>query len=89
MNSQLKNHKLFLDDIHSIEEERNFYYRKLRLIEKQCSTYKRAKSSKEIMKLISAEPEDFVQSRPELKKAPEPKNVTAQGVPMQARMAMG
>jgi len=30
---QLRNHQLFLEDIQSIEEERNFYYRKLRLIE--------------------------------------------------------
>jgi hypothetical protein len=37
LSQQLKNHELFLDDIKSIEEERNFYYRKLRLIEDQCN----------------------------------------------------
>ena len=36
LTQQLRNHKLFLDDIQSIEEERNFYYRKLRLVEEQC-----------------------------------------------------
>ena len=57
---QLRNHKLFLDDIQSIEEERNFYYRKLRLIEEQCSIYEGCESSKEIVDIIANVPEDFM-----------------------------
>lgn len=59
LTQQLRNHKLFLDDIQSIEEERNFYYRKLRLVEEQCETYKGCESEQDIMDIISNVPEDF------------------------------
>ena len=57
---QLRNHKLFLDDIQSIEEERNFYYRKLRLVEDQCNRFPNCASQKEVMAIISDVPEDFI-----------------------------
>jgi hypothetical protein len=32
----LFNHKMFIEEIKQIEEERNFYYQKLRAIEEEC-----------------------------------------------------
>ncbi len=32
----LFSHKMFLEEIQQIEEERNFYYEKLRAIEEEC-----------------------------------------------------
>ena len=71
LTAQLRNHKMFLDDIQSIEEERNFYYRKLRLVEEQCDIYRGCESEAEIMDIIENVPEDFrrVDESPQLKMA--------------------
>ena len=59
LSQQLRNHKMFLDDIQSIEEERNFYYRKLRLIEDNCMAVGKCESKKSIMEIVESVPEDF------------------------------
>ena len=41
LTQQLFNHKIFLEDIQQIEEERNFYYNKLRLVEDACTKKKK------------------------------------------------
>lgn len=59
----MRNHKLFLEDIQSIEEERNFYYRKLRLIEDQCMINEGCESQQQIMEIVSDVPQDFMRSK--------------------------
>lgn len=61
----LYNHKLFLEEVQQIEEERNFYYQKLRAIEEQCTQAGKAGTFKpirnEVMSILSQTPEDFCQ----------------------------
>ena len=60
MTDQLKNHKIFLEDIAKIETERNLYYGILRQIEEICtSTIEDTPAKKEIMDILTEEPEDF------------------------------
>ena len=75
LTQQLRNHKLFLDDIQSIEEERNFYYRKLRLIEDQCNIYPDCESHNEIMEVATSVPEDFIQGQPTQKQSTQRKTI--------------
>ena len=60
MTDQLKNHKIFLEDIAKIEKERNLYYGILRQIEEMCtSTLEDTAAKKEIIEILAEEPEDF------------------------------
>ena len=38
-------HQIFLEDIQQIEEERNFYFKKLSLIEQECVHHAQRKTS--------------------------------------------
>jgi RP/EB family microtubule-associated protein len=52
---------MFLEDIQQIEEERDFYYSKLRNIEKLCQMKPGASVTKrKMVEILSATPEDFV-----------------------------
>ncbi len=57
------NHKIMLEDISQIEEERNFYYQKLRMVEEECKKRKKMGPVKtEILQIISSTPEDFIEN---------------------------
>lgn len=64
----LFNHKLFLEEIQQIEEERNFYYQKLRAIEEECKKRRgnsgntRQPIKLEIMNIMANQPEDFIEN---------------------------
>ena len=63
LTQQLFNHKMFLEDIQQIEEERNFYYQKLRTVEEECKKRKKVGPVKqEIMNILSSTPEDFIEN---------------------------
>ncbi|CDW91521.1 eb1 protein [Stylonychia lemnae] len=63
LTSQLFNHKMFLEDIQQIEEERNFYYQKLRQIEELCKKRKKPGPVKnEVVQILSSTPEDFIEN---------------------------
>eukprot|EP00347_Sterkiella_histriomuscorum_P009498 403340986 len=63
LTQQLFNHKMFLEDIQQIEEERNFYYSKLRQVEEICKKRKKPGPIKnEVMQILTSVPEDFLES---------------------------
>ena len=60
MTEQLKNHKIFLEDIAKIETERNLYYDILRRIEELCEkSTEETEVKKEIIDVLAEVPEDF------------------------------
>ena len=65
LTQSLFNHKMFLEEIQQIEEERNFYYQKLRAIEEECKKRKGVKGQpikQEIMAILMNTPEDFFET---------------------------
>ena len=60
MTDQLKNHKIFLEDIAKIETERNLYYGILRQIEDICNATKDdLPEKKEIQDILFEVPDEF------------------------------
>ncbi len=59
MTEQLKNHKIFLEDIAKIESERNLYYGILRNVEDICAAAPDTPAKKEIQDILFEEPDEF------------------------------
>ena len=61
LTEQLYSHKIFLEDINRIEEERNFYYDRLRKIEDFVSNKKDWLVKRQIIDILAWAPEDFIE----------------------------
>ena len=61
LTEQLYSHKIFLEDINRIEEEKNFYYDRLRLIEDFVSKKKDSLVKRNIVDILAWAPEDFLE----------------------------
>ncbi|CAI2376920.1 unnamed protein product [Moneuplotes crassus] len=61
LTEQLYSHKIFLEDINRIEEEKNFYYDRLRLIEDFVSQKKDSLVKRQIIDILAWAPEDFIE----------------------------
>lgn len=62
LTNQVSNYKLLQEDITQVEEERNFYFNKLRQIELLCKN-DWDEMSEELMDIISAVPEEFLKAQ--------------------------
>jgi len=56
---QLLGYKLLIEDIEQIEEERNFYFNKLKSIENLCESNYSSEVAKTVMELLMEVPDDF------------------------------
>lgn len=61
LTEQLYSHKIFLEDINRIEEEKNFYYDRLRQIENFVSKKKDSLVKRQIVDILAWAPEDFLE----------------------------
>lgn len=61
LTEQLYSHKIFLEDINRIEEEKNFYYDRLRQIEDFVSKKKDSLVKRQIIDILAWAPEDFIE----------------------------
>ena len=61
LTEQLYSHKIFLEDINRIEEEKNFYYDRLRQIEDYVSKKKDSLVKRQIIDILAWAPEDFIE----------------------------
>ncbi|CAG9335351.1 unnamed protein product [Blepharisma stoltei] len=62
LTNQVSNYKLLQEDIAQVEEERNFYFNKLRQIELLCQN-DTSETSRELIDIISAVPEEFLKAQ--------------------------
>jgi hypothetical protein len=65
LSRKLLQHKTYLDELQNIEEERNFYYEKMRSIENNCKVLPNNGGSlgKYVLEILSATPEDFLSAQ--------------------------
>jgi hypothetical protein len=61
LTEQLYSHKIFLEDINRIEEEKNFYYDRLRQIEEFVAKKKDSLVKRQIIDILAWAPEDFIE----------------------------
>jgi hypothetical protein len=61
LTEQLYSHKIFLEDINRIEEEKNFYYDRLRQIEDFVSNKRDSLVKRQIIDILAWAPEDFIE----------------------------
>lgn len=61
LTEQLYSHKIFLEDISRIEEERNFYYDRLRQIEDFVKSKKDSTIKHKVIDILAWAPEDFLE----------------------------
>lgn len=61
LTEQLYSHKIFLEDINRIEEEKKFYYDRLRAIEEFVSKKKDSLVKRQIIDILAWAPEDFLE----------------------------
>lgn len=60
LTTKLFQHKTFLEEIESVEEERNFYYQKLRDIEMEALAMPQSSQvGNYVLEILKATPEDF------------------------------
>lgn len=63
LTNQVSNYKILQEDIQQVEEERNFYFQKLRKVEDMCSEYPDSPSVAHVMEILSATPEEFLPAK--------------------------
>lgn len=62
LTTKLFQHKTFLEEVESVEEERNFYYNKLRDIETEAHSISQSSQvANYVIEILKATPEDFKQ----------------------------
>lgn len=63
LTNQVSNYKILQEDIQQVEEERNFYFQKLRKVEDMCSEYPDSPCVAQVMEILSATPEEFLPAK--------------------------
>lgn len=60
LTNQVSNYKLMQEELVQVEEERNFYFHKLRQIEHICNQTPESEMSSGLKEIISETPEEFL-----------------------------
>jgi RP/EB family microtubule-associated protein len=63
LTNQVSNYRILQEDIQQVEEERNFYFQKLRRVEDMCSEYPDSPCVAHVMETLSATPEEFLPAK--------------------------